>query len=257
MSDRSEGGLKIAGRYALICVLMTFALGGCDLADPEAILEGDHYQVEDGRVTWVRYRATPTGMPYREDGPVNADVGTFRVVGGSAYAVDVRHVFCEGKALADADPATFRLITVENSQLSGVAGDRRSVWRYCEKIETADGETFRVVGGEYGVDDERAFWRTEPLSGADPDAFVVFGDEWNFAADGEKVWIEAREIPVRSRVNFRPIAAGYSTDGEQVFWFNHVLEGADLATFRVPAGMHYGRDKNTCWNGASANRCLN
>lgn len=248
-------------RTAALILALSAGLAGCDVFDfaagvGSALIEGDHYAVEDGEVTWVSYSSFGGMTPTRRVQTLAADAATFRVADDPIYGTDARRVYCKAGALEGSNPDGFRILANGRGDGPSVVTDGRSVWHYCDRIEGADGARFRLIGAGYGLDDAGVWLQTSRIDGADPATFRILDAEETLAVDDRAAYAGIFAIPTGSPQAMRSLGAGYSTDGERVYWLQYPLEGADPASFEVRRGERFGRDRSGCWTGPRARPCL-
>jgi hypothetical protein len=83
-----------------------------------------------------------------------------------------------------------------------VLSDAETVQVNGNPIDQADPATFRVLGGAYATDGQRAFYFTD-------------------------------RIPDASLASLHPIESPYAGDSGRVYWMGKTIDGADPVTFRV------------------------
>ncbi|MEQ9315320.1 MAG: DKNYY domain-containing protein, partial [Henriciella sp.] len=208
---------------------------------------------KDG-VTWVNW-SSMGGPPSRSEQPIAADAATFEILRDSRYGRDQSTVFCEGKPLDGADPDTFRVVATLKEADRAFVADAQSAWADCERIKGANGASFEALPGDYARDAERVYSWKWPIDGADPQSFTVLPEDTEYARDQSGIWVGSFKLPTTKPDAFRIIGEYYSTDGEQVFYWQNVVNGADVASFHIPKGMSIGRDANTCWYGTRPRPC--
>lgn len=247
-------------RNLVLCAALAAGLGGCDVIGfaagvSSALIEGEHYSVEQGEVRWVSYTSGPS-TPSRRVETLDADPASFQIAEDPIYGTDTRRIFCKAGLLEGGDPRRFRVLR-NGKDGPSMATDGRQVWHYCTRIEGADGGTFRLVGGEYGADATGVYLLASRIEGADPDSFRIIDADENLAADADRAFAGIFPIPTDRSGALRSLGAGYSTDGYQVFWQQFRLEGADPASFEVRRGERFGRDRSGCWTLLEQRPCLN
>ena len=247
-------------RFGIAAGLAALALGGCDVGDfaygvGRALVEGEHYDVKDGRVIWVSHPSMGS-TPRRVEQPVTADPATFRVAEEKMYGLDATAVFCKGEPLDGGDPQGFRLLSRSGDGRVPGATDGRKVWLLCDEVEGADGATFRLLEGRYGTDGKSVFIATSRIDGADPATLEILDLEDEISRDAGHAYAGTFPIPTDAPRSIRSLGAGYATDGRRVYWRQFTAEGADPATFEVRVGERFGRDGSGCWNGPRPQPCL-
>src|SRR5262249_29988007 len=103
---------------------------------------------------------------YWTDGSVLSDDPThFAIVANNdhyLFTKDGRTVQVNGNPIADADPATFRVLQ------GAYAQDDRHVFYFADQVVTADATSFRALDGPYASDKNRVYWMGKVIDGADP-----------------------------------------------------------------------------------------
>lgn len=244
----------------LFVAAAALALSGCDLGEfaygvGRALVEGEHYDVKDGRVIWVEHPSMGS-TPRRVERPVDADPRTFEVAEEKMYGADATKVFCKGRPLSGADPHGFRVLVRPGEDRVPGATDGRKVWLLCDEIEGADGATFRFGAARFGYDATSVFSATSRVDGADPRSFEILDPEAEIARDARAAYAGIFRIPTEVPAALRSLGAGYSTDGVAVYWQQFRADGADPATFEVRPGEMFGRDSSGCWSGPRPQPCL-
>jgi hypothetical protein len=246
-------------RNLVLCAALAAGLGGCDVIGfasgvGAALIEGEHYSVEQGEVRWISYTSGPS-TPSRRVQTLDADAGSFEIAEDPIYGTDRHQVFCKAAVLGGGDPDQFRVLRTGKDGPS-MATDGRQVWHYCDRVGGADGATFRLIGGEYGTDATGVYLLSSRIEGADPDSFRIIDAETRLGADTDRAYAGIFPILTDRPGALRSLGAGYSTDGQQVYWQQFLLEGADVATFEVRDGERFGRDASGCWIGPALKECL-
>ena len=233
------------------CEVVGFAAGVS-----AALIEGEHYSVEQGEVRWISYTSGFTTVSRRIQ-TLDADAESFEIAEDPIYGTDRHHVFCKAAVLESADPGLFRVLKNGREEGRSVATDGRYVWRYCDRIEGADGASFQQIGGDYGADHAGVWLGSSRIGGADPASFRVLDVKEELAVDARAAYAGIFPIPTDQPGTIRPLGAGYSTDGVRVYWRHYPLEGADPGTFEVRRGERFGRDRSGCWPLREPRPCLN
>lgn len=119
---------------------------------------------------------------YWSDGTVlSDDPAHFSVISDDdhyLFTKDARAVEVNGALIADADPATFRVLK------GGYARDRQSIFYFTDRVADADPSSFATLAGSYGRDARHAFWMGAPIPGADSASFRVLNANLECSADG-------------------------------------------------------------------------
>jgi hypothetical protein len=152
--------------------------------------------------------------------PLEADVATFRTVGGG-YAIDASGVFFGER----------RLVTLTA----------------CWKIDGADPSTFVALAHGWGVDATRTYCAGFAASHADPARLVPLTTR--LATDGELVIAQMGVVPADPRT-FRPLDEHFAVDATRVYHgdtYASVVEGANPATFCALGGELGTDDQYVYW----------
>lgn len=232
-------------RASWLRVVIAAACAGC--SGPTGYLE------RDGEIYWAGYPGS-SSFPTLErvERQLDADPATFKIEPFTDWASDSNHVYYRGQAIGPVDQPSF------SARGADLAADADSVWQHGQLIEGADPATFRQLAHGYGVDATRAYYGWTGFEVCDLASLRIAGDaDHAFALDDECVFAGSFSVPVRDRSSFEIVEAGFTRDRYQVYWLQYVLEGADPASFFVPAGMRYGRDSSGCWNGTGRIECMN
>ncbi len=249
-------------RNVVLVAVLALGVAGCEVIDfasgvGAALIEGDHYAVSGDEVTWVSYSSFGGSKPVRQVHRVEADPGSFQIAEDPIYGTDARRAYCKAGALEGSVPTGFRILSNGKGEGSSIATDGQHVWRYCDRIEGADGASFRLIGGDYGADNAAVWLGASNIEGADPASFRILDAEEELAVDARAAYAGIFPIPTERPADIRILGAGYSTDGVTVYWRQYRLEGADPGTFEVRRGERFGRDRSGCWPLREPRPCLN
>lgn len=247
-------------RNAVLVAVLSLGVASCEVIDfaagvTAALIEGEHYAVEQGEVRWISYTSGFSSVSRRVQ-TLDADAGSFVIAEDPIYGTDGHRVFCKAAVLESADPGLFRVLRNGRREAPSIATDGRHVWRYCDRIEGADGASFRLIGGDYGADEAAVWLGASNIEGADPASFRILDAEEELAVDAGAAYAGIFPIPTERPAEIRPLGAGYSTDGGKVYWRQYPLEGADPGTFEVRRGERFGRDRSGCWPLREPRPCL-
>ena len=117
-----------------------------------------------------------------------ADATSFEVLGFN-LARDKNNVWWYGKVQSGVDAATVELV-----RDGFVWKDAQGVWYQHEKIAGAAPLTFRHLGSGYYADQQRAYWGSIPIDGADLATFKVLRDSF-IAVDQSMVYRSGQRLP--------------------------------------------------------------
>ena len=193
-------------------------------------VSGEHYYLQNGVMYIAGVEFTPA-----------PDIASFRAYRGN-FAKDRNYCYHGMRRLHGANPTTFTMLNFT------WATDRNKVWCLSGTVADADGASFQAcddghcptiegVPYSYGKDQYRVFhydfdgkacW----VRKADSASFETvvtgeFGQDAYFAFCGTSVIARAR------REYWQYLGSNYSKDDRRVFYFNRVVEGADVESFQV------------------------
>lgn len=194
------------------------------------------YQQENGRWVFITYNESAGRVVKPIDG---ADMTTFEEIKGE-YARDAQHVFFRGQILSGADPATFE-------RIAGLYWkDKNSVYYVDHPIPGADPRSFRRIGsGPWWRDDANVYVGEDPLNPKDLASFKPINADW--AKDA--LWYYPQKynnyIPITELdyASFTLLKAGWARDCCRAYYYDTIVEGADLATFEI-VNEFRARDQN-------------
>jgi hypothetical protein len=135
----------------------------------------DHFAVLEGGLA-----KDSTAVFWSDGTVVSDDPAHFAIVSDDdhyLFTKDARTVEVNGALIADADPATFRVLQ------GGYARDARSIFYFTDRVADADPDTFRTLVGSYGRDARHAYWMGAVIPGADPASFQVLNANLECSAD--------------------------------------------------------------------------
>lgn len=161
-----------------------------------------HFELLDGGLS------TDSANVYWTDGGVlSDDPGHFAIVANNdhyLFTKDTRTVHVNGKPIADADPATFRVLQ------GAYAQDARHVFYFSDPIVNADAVSFHPLDGPYASDLHRVYWTGTPIDGADPATFRVLNAAFECSADAERAYYRQSAISGEDPRTFPPGRAATS-----------------------------------------------
>jgi hypothetical protein len=232
-------------RMMMVAMAGFLALQGCALIEPA------HYVVRDDAVYWVSYPGSSSSPSFeRYDRRLDADPQTFEILAFANWGKDAQSAYYRGMSVDGVDAASFRAISDE------FAVDAAQVWAGTALIQGADGASFRLIGRSYGVDRAAAYGGWTRFVPCDLATFAVLeSEDGDFTADSACVYSYGLRLPLQDRESFEILGAEYSRDSAGVYWRQFELDGADPASFHIPAGMRVGRDRTGCWLGPERREC--
>ena len=205
-----------------------------------------YYEVIDGKVTYFRWN--PMGMRYHTRVLENADPNTFVAI-GTEHGKDATTVYEWDIPILHADPETFKRLT-EN-----YARDATQIFYGRTRLEGVDLETFERLGDGWSRDADDFYSGNKRLDVCDIDTFEPLS-MWR-AVDSQCYYIQAERLDTVDRASLEILWGAYAKDRSQVYWLEHVVEGADPATFEVKDDrmQSLARDANQCFSGARIVTC--
>jgi hypothetical protein len=157
-----------------------------------------------------------------------ADAATFQPLERPGFAKDAQHVYQRDAAIST-DPAHFELLDGELSK------DGSAVYWSDGRVLSQDPAHFAIISNVdhylFTKDAETVHVNGNPIDQADPATFRVLGGA--YATDGQRAFYFDQLIPDAALASFHPIKAPYADDADRVYWMGKTIDGADPATFRV------------------------
>ena len=157
-----------------------------------------------------------------------ADAATFLPLERPGFAKDAHHVYQRDVAIS-ADPAHFELLDGELSK------DGSAVYWSDGRVLSEDPAHFVIISNVdhylFTKDAETVQVNGNPIDQADPATFRVLGGA--YATDGQRAFYFTDRIPDASLASFHSIESPYAGDSDRVYWMGKIIDGADPATFRV------------------------
>jgi hypothetical protein len=139
-----------------------------------------HFELLDGGLS------KDSSAVYWTDGGVLSDDPTrFAIISNTdhyLFTKDSRTVHVNGNLIADADPATFRVLHEAYAQ------DAKHVFYFSDPVVNADAASFRPLDGPYASDVRRVYWMGKPIDGADPATFRVLNAAFECSADAGRAY---------------------------------------------------------------------
>jgi hypothetical protein len=157
-----------------------------------------------------------------------ADAATFLPLERPGFAKDAHHVYQRDVAIST-DPAHFELLDGELSK------DGSAVYWSDGRVLSEDPAHFVIISNVehylFTKDAETVQVNGNPIDKADPATFRVLGGA--YATDGQRAFYFDEWVPDVALESFHPMEAPYAGDAERVYWMGTTIDGADPATFRV------------------------
>jgi DKNYY family len=161
-----------------------------------------HFELLDGGLS-----KDSANVYWTDGGVLSDDPAHFAIVANNdhyLFTKDTRTVHVNGKPIADADPATFRVLQ------GAYAQDARHVFYFSDPIVNADAVSFHPLDGPYASDLHRVYWTGTPIDGADPATFRVLNAAFECSADAERAYYRQSAISGEDPRTFPPGRAATS-----------------------------------------------
>jgi hypothetical protein len=161
-----------------------------------------HFELLDGGLS-----KDSANVYWTDGGVLSDDPVHFAIVANNdhyLFTKDTRTVHVNGKPIADADPATFRVLQ------GAYAQDARHVFYFSDPIVNADAVSFHPLDGPYASDLHRVYWTDTPIDGADPATFRVLNAAFECSADAERAYYRQSAISGEDPRTFPPGRAATS-----------------------------------------------
>lgn len=178
---------------------------------------------------------------YQHDQPISEDPANFTFLGGELSRDSVNVYWTDGSVLSR-DPANFVIITDEDHYL--FAKDSEEVFVNGRVIAGASPATFRVLEGAHSRDDATVFYFDAQIPGAEAATFGPL--EGPYAADKRRAYWMGKPIPDADPATFEVLNANFecAADRTRAYYRQTVIRGADPATF-PPGRMATGCSETT------------
>ncbi|MEZ0052009.1 hypothetical protein ABIA30_003021 [Mycobacterium sp. MAA66] len=176
------------------------------------------------REGWAKDR----GHVYHHDRPVSSDPAHFVVLEGG-LAKDSTAVYWSDGAVVSDDPAHFAVVSNDDHYL--FTKDAHAVEVNGALIADADPATFRVLFGGYARDRQAIFYFTDRVADADPASFQTLAG--SYARDARHAYWMGAAIPGVDLTSFRVLNANLecSADAAHAYYRDSIVAGADPRTF--------------------------
>ncbi|MGH3643213.1 MAG: DKNYY domain-containing protein [Mycobacterium sp.] len=236
--------MAVSGRsmrklIAAVCVAAVTVLPACDRnGAPESFFDAAGYHVHENRVYYLQ--AFP-GKAAQIDG---ADAASFQVL-DRTFAKDRSTVYVDGRALPDADPASFVLLGRPD-----FARDRDHVYQR-DRVLSDDPAHFELLGGNLAKDGKAVYWSDGSVLSKDPAHFGIVSDtdHYLFTKDGRTVHVNGVPIADADPATFSVLERGYARDDGGIFYFADRIPDADATSFEVLEGSFARDARRAYWMG--------
>lgn len=222
---------------ALVMVLISVMSAGCG-GEPNSLFDAAGYHLRDGRVYYLN---TFPGKAFDVSG---ADADSFEVLDGG-FARDRGAVYLDGRALPDADPASFELL-----DRAGYAKDARQVYAR-DRVISSDPEHFELLGGDLSRDRAAVYWPDGSVLSDDPEHFEIISnaERYLFTRDKKRVHVNGNPIAGADPQSYRVLGEAYGTDRDGAFYFDGPIADADFASLRHLEGAYAVDVRRAYWMG--------
>lgn len=228
---------------ALGCIALTLAGCGTGNTKPQyQINPNESYLVKDDGVYWSRFvRITQRQVELKVD---SIDKATFTVLSDPLYAKDKNYVYYKASPIAQADPASFTVIT------SNFTKDSHYVYLNGEIIKGADPASFTVLKegiiDYYSKDKKNHYYSFTAFKPCDEKSFsIADGFLKSWATDSQCAFNKGKKLNGADMSSFKILEAGYAKDKQHVYHMANLIPNADVASFTVNSST--GKDKNNCY----------
>jgi len=155
------------------------------------------------------------------------------------YAKDKNNVYCGKDTILNADPNTFKILSILFSK------DKSNVYFKGEPISNSDSQSFDIISGFLASDDNHIYYGDKVIS-QDPELFEILN--FNYVKDDELVWFIRNLVFPRIEVlygcsakDFEIIDNRYAKDASNVFFHGSIIEKANVENFQV-LGQNWSKD---------------
>lgn len=164
----------------------------------------------------------------------------------SGYAKDKNQVYFYKKILPQAAPKTFEFISTDNPMIK-VGKDHQHVYHDAEIVDGVDAQSFEFIDWFYSKDKNHVYYDFKPVENADPNTFsklkgtVYYQDKFH-------VFYKQMMLPGSDPKSFKTLNrnnsfTGYARDEKQIYFYEKIIQGADLETFEATE-LFNAKDKN-------------
>lgn len=178
------------------------------------------------------------------EGSHGPSFSTFKNAPG--YAKDKNQVYFYKKILPQANPETFNPMSTGYSIVKA-GKDHQHVYHDAEIVDGVDAQSFELIDGAYSKDKNQVYYHFKPVENADPDTFSKL-EGTHYYQDKSRVFYQQTMLPDSDPQSLRALNrnnsfTGYARDDKQVYFYEKIVQDADLATFEV-TGWFEAKDKN-------------
>ncbi|HEX7827910.1 MAG TPA: DKNYY domain-containing protein, partial [Mycobacterium sp.] len=155
-----------------------------------------HFELLDGELAKDR-----TAVYWSDGRVLSNDPAHFAIISNTdhyLFTKDAKTVHVNGNPIAQADPATFRVLG------GAYSTDGQRVYYFADRIPDADLASFRLLEGPYASDSERVYWMGKAIDGADPATFRVLNANFECSTDAEHAYYRQAVIAGADPRSFPP-----------------------------------------------------
>jgi hypothetical protein len=224
---------------AALCLILAVILLACSRnAPPNSLFESAGYHVRDGKVYFLN------AFPGKAVEIGDADAATFNAL-DSTYGVDKSHVYLNGVALPQANPASFELL-----DRSGFGKDADHVF-HRDRVISDDPAHFELLDGELSKDRRAVYWSDGSVLSEDPAHFAIISDadQYLYTRDSHTVHVNGNPIPNADAATFQLLQGAYARDDRRAYYFDQPIADADLPSFRPLDGPYASDLARVYWMG--------
>ena len=179
----------------------------------------------------------------------DVDSKTFKVLGcnftADCYSGDAKNVYYGPTKINGADPASFKILTKNNTrEIYYYAKDKKNLYNFgeIEKID-ADIDTIEIIDRFYKKDKNYVYYENKKMEQSDSKTFVVLNR--GFSKDKNNVYYYGKKLLINSK-NAVFSDRDYVRDEKYIYYGSQMLENVDIASF-VLLEEKYSRDKNNIY----------
>ena len=234
---------------ALTLMLMGLALiisPGCTSTLKAVTGTYSYYEVTDGKVTYFRWN--PMSMRYHTKVLEEADPDTFEAI-DSEHGKDATTVYQWDVPILHADPATFKRLR------KSYAKDATQIFYGRTRLDGADLATFERLGDGWSRDADDFYSGSKRLEVCDINTFEPLS-MWR-AVDSQCYYVKSKRLENVDRESLEILGGVFAKDRTHVYWLQHIVDGADPATFEVKEDrmQSLARDATQCFIGPRLVTC--
>lgn len=121
------------------------------------------------------YSKDKASVFYADKKLIGMDAATFELL-GSSYSKSKEVVYFTNLKIVGADVASFNIFKENEEFIQDIeyAKDKNSIFCADKKLSQANVSTFKVLGQNYGSDNQHVFYKTKIVKGAEPNSFKVY-----------------------------------------------------------------------------------